>query len=293
MNWFHVAEIEPGVHVVAEPGHVCCWLVAGTERTVLIDTGLGLLPIRPAVEPVAASALFTITSHSHFDHVGGNFEFDERLAYESAPPLLAAGTPRSTLEAYWDIGAGLRAEWKALLERDRREFFLVGPDELGRPWPPSGVDLDAWVIAPPEPTGLLRDGDVVDLGGRTLHVLHTPGHAPDHICLLDEVHGILFAQDQAYYGPHLVYDSDADLEDFARSTRRLADEVSSSVRIVYCAHCLRPSVPPRFLRELADAAEQVAAGEATLESSQGLFGEPVLAADYGHFSILIPPRQPA
>jgi glyoxylase-like metal-dependent hydrolase (beta-lactamase superfamily II) len=158
---------------------------------------------------------------------------------------------------------------------------------------PSGVDLDAWVIAPPEPTGLLRDGDVVDLGGRTLHVLHTPGHAPDHICLLDEVHGILFAQDQAYYGPHLVYDADADLEDFARSTRRLADEVSSSVRIVYCAHCLRPSVPPRFLRELADAAEQVAAGEATLESSQGLFGEPVLAADYGHFSILIPPRQPA
>ena len=37
-----------------------------------------------------------------------------------------------------------------------------------------------------------------------MQVIHTPGHAPDHICLVDEVAGILFAQDQAYYGPQLI-----------------------------------------------------------------------------------------
>lgn len=290
MDWYHVAEIEPGVHLVAEPGHVCCWLAAGRDRSALIDTGLGLVPIRPAVEPVTRSPLLTITSHSHFDHVGGNAEFEVRLAHESAPPQLAAGTPRSLLEDYWDMSLSLHERWQALVERDREGFFLVGPDEVVRPWPPPGAERERWRVEPPPPTRLLRDGDEIDLGGRRLHVLHTPGHALDHICLLDEAAGILFAQDQAYYGEHLVYEDDADLEDFARSARRLADEVAPHVRIVYCAHSLRPSVPPRFLRELADAAEEVAAGEAELAPARGFFGEPVLAADYGHFSILVPPR---
>jgi glyoxylase-like metal-dependent hydrolase (beta-lactamase superfamily II) len=120
-------------------------------------------------------------------------------------------------------------------------------------------------------------------------VIHTPGHAPEHICLVDERAGILFAQDQVYYGPHLVYEDASDPVAFARSARRLADELTGSIRIVYAAHCLRYSVPPRFLAELADAAELVAAGEAALSPMRGLFGEPVAGVDFGHFSILVRP----
>ena len=57
---------------------------------------------------------------------------------------------------------------------------------------------------------------------------------------------------------------------------------------MFAAHCLRPAIPPAFLDQLADAAEQVAAGEAELAPAQGLFGEHVLGADHGHFSILVP-----
>lgn len=293
MHWFHVAELEPGVHVVAEPGHVCSWLVHGRERSMLLDTGLGLVSVRDAIAAVVHREVVVVNSHSHFDHVGGNAEFDERLIHELGELLVVEPVPRELLVAYAAGCAGLEARFEALLGLDRGEgWFLVGPDETVRPWPPAGVDLDAWRIEPPPPTGLLRDGDVVELGGRSLRVLHTPGHAPDHICLLDERSGIFFAQDQAYYGPHLLYFYDSDVEAFARSARRLADDLSSSVRVVYAAHCLRPALPPRLLRELADAAEEVAAGEARLAPGEGLFGEPVLAADYGHFSLLVP-AQPA
>jgi glyoxylase-like metal-dependent hydrolase (beta-lactamase superfamily II) len=291
VDWFQVAELEPGVHVVAEPGHVSSWLVRGSERSMLLDTGLGLVSVREAITPAAKGDVVVVNSHSHFDHVGGNAEFGERLIHELGERLVAEPVPRELLEAYALICDGLEARFQTLLARDRGDgWFLVGPDEIVRPWPPAGVDLDAWRIEPPPPTGLLRDGDVVDLGGRSLRVLHTPGHAPDHICLLDEGSGILFAQDQAYYGPHLLYFDDSDVAAFASSARRLADEVSSSVRVVYAAHCLRPALPPRVLRELADAADEVAAGEAPLEPGEGLFGEPVLAADYGHFSLLVPPE---
>jgi glyoxylase-like metal-dependent hydrolase (beta-lactamase superfamily II) len=286
--WFHVAEIEPGVDLVAEPGHVCSWLVHGGERSALIDTGLGLVSIREAIAPVAPRPVVCVTSHAHFDHVGGNAEFEERLAHELAVPILAAGYPDSLLAAYASASTGLSAAWETLHAADEG-FHLLGPDEAVRPWPPVGVDPAGWRIAAPPPTGLLVDSDMIDLGGRELRVIHTPGHAPDHVCLLDEHAGILFAQDQAYYGSQLVYFDDSDIEAFARSARRLADDVAPGIRVVYCAHCLRPAVPPRFLRELADAAEEVVAGEATLEPGEGFLGAPVLAADYGHFSILVPP----
>ncbi len=124
-------------------------------------------------------------------------------------------------------------------------------------------------------------------------MIHTPGHTPEHICLVDEAAGILFAQDQAYYGPLLIHEPGSDLHAYARSSRRLADELAGAIRIVYTAHCLRPSVPPRFLGELADAAEAVAAGEVRPSPMQGMFGEPVLGVDFGHFSILVSDQAPA
>jgi glyoxylase-like metal-dependent hydrolase (beta-lactamase superfamily II) len=287
VDWFHVSEIEPGVHLVAEPGHVCSWLVHGSERSALVDTGLGLVSISAAIAPVARTPIVVVNSHSDFDHVGGNAEFGERLIHEEGKALLAAGTPCETLQAYDRAVRGIRESWEALAAADRDGFHLIGPDEVVRPWPPAGVDLGAWRIQAPPPTGLLQDGDELELGNRTLRVIHTPGHTPDHICLIDERAGILFAQDQAYYGEHLVYESHSDVKAWARSARRLADEVASEIRVVYVAHCLRPALPPRVLRELADGGECVAAGSVALEPGRGLFGEPVLAADFGHFSILV------
>lgn len=45
------------------------------------------------------------------------------------------------------------------------------------------------------PTALLRDGDRITAGHRRLRVIATPGHAPGHVCLLDEQDGLLFAGD--------------------------------------------------------------------------------------------------
>jgi glyoxylase-like metal-dependent hydrolase (beta-lactamase superfamily II) len=288
-EWFRVAEIEPGIHVVAEPGHVFSWLISGSERSMLVDTGLGLADIAAAIEPVATSPVFVVNSHVHFDHVGGNELFEHTEMHELAPEWIEHGSRPEELRAYERLAEGMGASWERLLEADRDGWFLIGPDEAVRPWPAGRIAELGWRIDPPAPTRLLSDGDVVDLGDRTLRVIHTPGHAPEHICLVDERAGILFAQDQVYYGPHLVYEQGTDVPAFARSARRLADELTGQIRVVYAAHSLRPALPPRFLGELADAAESVAAGEASLAPAKGLFGEPVLGADFGYFSILVRP----
>lgn len=291
-EWFHVAEMEPGVHLVGEPGHVFSWLVRGSERTLLIDTGLGLADISVAISPIATAPVIVVNSHVHFDHVGGNALFDHTEMHELGPQWIDAGCDPEQLRLYCRVARRMQASWDRLVVADREDWFLVGPDETLRPWPEAGISELGWRIEPPPPTRLLTDGDLIDIGDRALRVIHTPGHAPDHVCLIDEERGILFAQDQAYYGPHLIYEPGSDLPTFARSARQLADELSGDIRIVYAAHCLRPSVPPRFLRELAEAAEAVAGGEVPLVPMRGMLGEEVRGSDFGHFSILVRPEPP-
>lgn len=288
-EWFQVGELEPGVNVVAEPGHVFSWLIAGSERSALLDTGLGLADIGAAIEPVASSPVIVVNSHVDFDHVGGNELFGHAEMHHLAPGLIETGSRGEVLDAYCSLAETMEQSWRRLERADRDGWFMIGPDEMLRPWPARGISEAGWQIDPPQPDRLLTDGDTIDLGDRALKVIHTPGHASEHICLLDEKAGILFAQDQAYYGPLLVYEENSDPAAYARSARRLADELAGEIRIVYTAHSLRPSVPPRFLGELADAAEAVVAGEAPLSPMSGLFGEQVVGTDFGYFSILVDP----
>jgi glyoxylase-like metal-dependent hydrolase (beta-lactamase superfamily II) len=288
-EWFEVVAVEPGLHLVSEPGHVFSWLIGGSERSVLLDTGLGIADITAAIEPVAASPVTVVNSHTHFDHVGGNALFDSVAMHELGPQWLETNTADWELEAYGRIAVEMAAGFERLLAIDRESWFLLGPDQRVREWPAAAIAAaGGWHIDPPQPDRLLVDGEVIELGDRTLRVIHTPGHAPDHICLLDEDAGVLFAQDQAYYGPHLLYLEGSDVAEFARSARRLADELRGGLRAVFVAHTLRPSVPPGFLDELAHAAEQLAAGEAGLQPAPGMFGEPLLGVDHGHFSLLVP-----
>ncbi len=46
----------------------------------------------------------------------------------------------------------------------------------------------------------LADGQVIEVGGTTLEVLHTPGHAPGAVCLYAADHGCVFTGDTLFQG---------------------------------------------------------------------------------------------
>lgn len=101
-GWFHVQRLAPGVWQLTEPGHVCCWVVAGSERAVVVDTGCGFVPIRPVVEALTALPVTVVNTHHHVDHVGGDHEFDEVLIHAEGLAGLAAGISAERLAGYRD-----------------------------------------------------------------------------------------------------------------------------------------------------------------------------------------------
>ncbi|MBW4078716.1 MAG: MBL fold metallo-hydrolase [Acidobacteria bacterium] len=284
-EWFHVRELDPGVHVISEPGHVNSYLIQGTELAVLVDTGLGVANIRSVAESLTGQPLQVINSHYHFDHSGGNRLFGDIAIHEAGKALLERPAPDGLAPGYMKYVERLLDAWQDYKDADDVFFHLLSAERMVRPLP-EDFNPDDYKIVPTVATRTLVDNEVIDLGGRQLRVLHTPGHSPDSICLLDESNGLLFGGDTINTGPIYAQLEDSDLEDFASSTARLA-ELADSVRRVFVCHFMRLDNPASLLREVAEGFDAIVHGDVEYRDNVDCLDFPVKEACFDNFSVFV------
>src|SRR5688572_26325138 len=85
-DWFVVYRLGGGVFAICEPfqfQEVISYLILGSRRALLFDTGLGIGKISRIVSKLTSLPVTVLNSHTHFDHVGGNTEFDRLLAMDT------------------------------------------------------------------------------------------------------------------------------------------------------------------------------------------------------------------
>jgi glyoxylase-like metal-dependent hydrolase (beta-lactamase superfamily II) len=238
-SWFAVYRLEAGVFALYEPfqaQEVLSWLILGEERALVFDTGMGLAPIRPVIEELTGLPVVVLNSHTHYDHMGGNSEFEAILALDS------------------DYGRRNAGGW----DHDAVAGELVPSAFCAERLP--GFDATQYQIRPFRATGLVADGEVIDLGGRRLEVLGLPGHSPDSIALLDRAGGLLWSGDTFYEGQIWLYFPGTELDVYAHSIRRLASLVPG-LRRVFPSHNT-PAAAPERLEQLARAFDRVLDGTA-------------------------------
>lgn len=236
-SWFDVREDEPGIFIIEEPHHVervKSYLIAGTERAILLDTGMGVANIREVVDGLTDLPIMVVNSHAHWDHVGGNVLFDEILIHPAESDDLLLGFPNERMQRWFQ------------------------PSRLTGPLP-QDVDIETMAIPPSRATGLLFEGQVFDLGGRTLEVLHCPGHSPGGIVLLDRARGILFSTDVAYKGYLYAYGGRW-IQVYRDTLARLA-ALAPELRTLYPSHNDSP-ISPDLLPQMVNALDRVLAGDA-------------------------------
>jgi glyoxylase-like metal-dependent hydrolase (beta-lactamase superfamily II) len=213
------------------------WHVQGRDRDLVIDTGLGIVSLRAELEQMTDRPVAAVATHGHFDHIGGMYEFDERVGH-GADLAEDRALTRSPL-----VVAGYS-------ERLQDVFSAAGypiADPLVHVLPSAGFDLAAFRQRPMTLTRQVIEGDVVDLGDRTFVVLHLPGHSPGSIALWDEVSGVLFSGDTVYDGGLLDSLPGSDIEQYCASMERLR---ALPARVVHGGH--EPSFGGQRLLELID-----------------------------------------
>ena len=141
------------------------YLIVGSDRTALIDTGTGFMvdaTIKSLKELLGGRNLdIIILTHRHYDHVGGL----RGLIKEFSPKLYAGPDDAVPL-------------------RDGDSESTLGTKFGGSIDPMDVTDF--------------CEGDRIDLGGHVLTPIYTPGHTIGSICVLDEVTGSLFSGDTVF-----------------------------------------------------------------------------------------------
>ena len=138
-------------------------------------------------------------------------------------------------------------------------FPLITAETVWMPLPP-GFDKARYETPPIRPTRRLRDGERIELGGRTLEVLLTPGHTPGSLSLLDRGHRLLFTGDTLYPAELYAHMPESNLADYERSAARLG-ALADAVDVVCPGHN-EARVPASLLKTFARAFAAIARGEA-------------------------------
>lgn len=202
-DWFAVEAVALGVIAIGEPRfHQINWnyLILGSRRALLFDTGPGVRDISIAVRALTTLPVTALSSHMHFDHTGGLAKF-RNIAMADLPEL------RACEQGGWFCAADE-------LYRGFRE---------GMVWTP--VKVNQW----------LPIGSRIDLGGRVLELLHTPGHSTDSVSLWDAEANLLLAADYIYPGSLYAQIPGADLKAYHDTAERLLPMLREDTAI-YCAH---------------------------------------------------------
>lgn len=213
-DWYRLQKMSDGVTLIDEPFikafYRCnCWHIRGRDRDMLVDSGMGVLPLRTWVPLVTERALTAVASHTHFDHIGGHHEFPDRVVHAAEADILAQPTNAATFaDKYVEDG-----------------IF----DAL----PPLPYASTSYALKTAPATRVVEDGDVIDLGDRIFEVIHTPGHSPGGIALWEAATGILFSGDIVYDGPLIEGETEEEMKDYVQSMTRLYD---LPVRVVHGGH---------------------------------------------------------
>jgi glyoxylase-like metal-dependent hydrolase (beta-lactamase superfamily II)/membrane-bound inhibitor of C-type lysozyme len=265
-EWFEVYRIADGVFAIYEPGQfeeVISFLITGNEKALLFDTGLGIGDMKRVVEQLTDRDIVVLNSHTHYDHIGGNHQFETIYGRDTAYTKgRAAGGPPEAVAEFLKEGW----VWKPL---------------------PAGFVVKEFRSRPFSISHYIDEGDIIDLGGRQLEILSTPGHAPDAICLLDRENRMLLTGDSFYLAPLYTHLEGSDFLDYAKTAARLAG-LANDIDAAMTSHNV-PVVEPRYMTALGDAFAAIEDGTA---------GDYVMADGFREyrfdgFSVIVDARGPA
>lgn len=239
-GYWSVVELSPTVFAIGEPRYYQVnwnYLIIGSERALLFDTGPGVKDISAVVADITDKPVHAMVSHLHFDHIGGISQFERTL-------MLDVPSVRHRLKD--DVVRPSRYQYLG---------FVDDADNLA-------ISVTDWI----------NPGDVFDLGGRTLKILSAPGHTAESAVVIDEANQMMFTGDFLYEGPLYAMLPGSSRSAYIESAGMLIAESSADIKI-FGAHAATNALEPPVLTatSLQNLHDQLVAAETGVIKYEGVF----------------------
>jgi len=186
------------------------YLVEGSQRAALIDTGVGVGHLKALVDTLTDKPLIVLLTHGHVDHASGAAEFETVYLNRRDNEIYRRMCALEERKGYLQAGLGLR--FSELTDSD---FVPPTPDKQFLS---------------------LEDGDSFDLGGVHIDIYALPGHTPGCVVLLIRELRTLVLGD-ACNNSTFLFDRDAcPLEVYQENLSRAHSLLTGKYDHVYLCH---------------------------------------------------------
>ncbi len=249
-EWFTIDKIDDTTFIISEyrhPEETHCYLLIGNKRCLLLDTGLGIRNIYEQVRKLTDKPVTVVATHIHWDHIGGHRYFPDFYVHRA--------------ELDW-----LNGKFPLPIQAVRN--LVADHCEL-----PERFEIGAYEIFQGTPTKVLDGGEIIDIGGREIEVLHTPGHSPGHLCFWDAGRNYLFTGDLIYKGTLFANYPSTDPEAYSESLETVCTLPAKKLFPAHHSLNVQPEMAIRMRDSFRNLKEQ-----GNLRHGAGTF-------DYGDWSV--------
>lgn len=160
---YHRESLTPCVTRLWDVSRTAMYLVEGSERALLIDTGVGVGDLREAVNAVTDKPVTVVLTHGHVDHACGAGAFDTVYLHPADLPLYGIHSRMEVRQGYVGGAANSGADPAAIAAVREADYQPTKAAQTLLP---------------------LEVGMTFDLGGETAEIFAAPGHTPGSVAVL-------------------------------------------------------------------------------------------------------------
>lgn len=191
---FKVENVTDRIYRISMP-YVCCYLIVGETKAILLDTGWGYGDLKSVVESITDLPVTLVLSHAHPDHIGGDVQFGEAYLNERDFNML---------------------ESQSNLELRRRLMQKYAPGKFEE-------DIGLWQEPRTEPYIPLDENITFNLGGLTILPFSVPGHSPGNMVFIIPEERIAIFGDAISHPTLIVFDNSPSIQEHYDALVKMKD----------------------------------------------------------------------
>jgi len=234
LNFFKSEKISESVTRIFGPTGELMYLVEGSDRAVLIDTGTGVGNLSEYVKELTDKTITVILTHGHVDHASGAPNFEEVYMNHADDEVYKEHIDFEVRKGY------VKAQYKDFDKIIERDYVLQKNSSAYKD---------------------LNDGDIFDLGGITLEIYNAAGHTPGQMAVLIKEERILMTGDAANQATFLFDKYSFGLTSYEKSMKDLLSKTDGKFDKILLSHGTGDA-PKELLANIIQLCEEIKVGNA-------------------------------
>ena len=260
--FYQFEKIHPRITRIWDVSRTAIYLIEGSERALLVDTGVGAGSLKTAVESITTKPVTVLLTHGHVDHAMGAGEFDTAYMHSADAELYLDHSQLPVRMGYVQGAVHQGGDAELIAKVQRSDYLSVKAVEDFLP---------------------LEWGTTFSLGDISVEAIAAPGHTPGSTAVLIPEERILILGDACNAFTFLFDASCPSVAQYREMLLTLQAETAGKYDRCLFSHGMGEGTVDMIANVIA-VCDDILAGKVDNMPFRGFNGEPAFIAKAMDFS---------